>query len=227
MTCQGGQGPRGGGDRETPRNRKSPRNGKRNRNTEAQKERRMGENDVGRSWEVEKWKRPPRRAWLPRPSSPLAPGACALKVLWGQGGAWASTSCALIHTCTRAGGPRAWPPVGRGCVHVRTHPAGLHNPSFLSSQRTRVASGAGSTSAPAAPPYRRQSPSQDTESQRPGGCPPKLVPQGRGAKHPWWNFRHPGGSQPMVGFCLPGILSPDPALLGEGSGSRSPKVPMF
>lgn len=116
--------------------------------------------------------------------------------------------------------------MGRGCVHacvqVCTRPAGLHNPSFLSSQWTRVASGASSTSAPAAPPFRLLSPSQDTGSQRPGL--PKASAPGPGGKGPVVNFRHQGGSQPTVGSCLPRILSPDPALLEEGHGFPYPRV---
>lgn len=84
--------------------------------------------------------------------------------------------------------------MGRGCVHacvqVCTRPAGPHNPSFLSSQWTRVASGASSTSAPTTPPFRLLNPSQDTGSQRPRL--PKASAPGPGGKGPVVEFQAPG-----------------------------------
>ena len=51
-------------------------------------EQRMGENDVGKGQEVEKWKCQPWGVWLhgPAPHSPLMPAG---QVLWGRSHAWA------------------------------------------------------------------------------------------------------------------------------------------
>lgn len=91
-----------------------------------------------------------------------------------------------------------------------------HNPSFLSSQWTRVASGMGFTSAPTASPSRRLSPPRTLAPRNPGGDPKSQC--SRTWRQNTNSVIHRGGSQPMGGCLL--ALYPVPGPSGTGGRER-------
>lgn len=171
-------------------------------------------------WGVAAWSQPPL-ALMPAPAASVG-----LMVGPDFVGAWVSPTRIRTGEWGLGVGGGGVAPVGRGCVHacvqVCTRPAGLHNPSSLSSQWTRGGLRRKLHFRPAAPPL-----------QAAKSFPGHWVPETRAPKasapalgqRPSGEFQAPGRTQPSVGSCLPRILSPGSSPTSEeGHGFPYPRV---